>query len=271
MHVDQDRLALGVQLLSLVNRGAHLGDFRHRYPGRAHALCDLRVVARHVRHVVLLTSGRETARVGRHPAVVQQDRRDRHTGLRRRRDVEPGHAERAVAHVVQAEPVRVRQLGSDHERNPEPKVRRLAPADVTVRIGRRKEGHHRVPGSAGVVGHRAVLEVDVFLDLVNHAIGAERLVVHLQHGRPLLHPLRLHRCDLRRNAGVTAALSDLALDLIDHRLDREPCVADQRHVGWRVLVHIVFGGRVVDDRLPAGHGLRVAVDRQAGAEPQDDI
>src|SRR5690606_15899181 len=131
---NQYRLAFRVEALSFLEGRSDLRGPRHFDANGPHAFGDLGIVTLHLRHSVLLPRlfadrAPRGTRICRHVAVVEQHRRDRGARSDGGLDIRARHAECAVAHDIEAELLRLRDLRADCERNAEAEMRSLAPAD----------------------------------------------------------------------------------------------------------------------------------------------
>ena len=137
----------------------------------------------------------------------------------------------------------------------------------------REERHHHVPRRSGVVGDDAVLQVQVPVQLPDHPVGVDRLLVVGEDGHPRLQPLLLHGGDLRRRAGLAppAVLTQPRLHLLDHCLQRDPGVARQCNVHREVLVDVLYAADAVNDGLAGRNRLSVARPGHAGANGEERV
>src|SRR5580704_14556200 len=76
---------------------------------------DVGVIAAEVARPVPLVRQRHRMGLDRHRRIVQYDRQDRDAAPRRRLEIEAGHAERRIAHEVDAELIGCGDLGADRE------------------------------------------------------------------------------------------------------------------------------------------------------------
>ena len=115
---------------------------------------------------------------------------------RRRLDIHAGHADGGVAHHVDAELLRFRELRAHGDAEPVAELGGLAPAHVGARRGGFPERHHLLARAAGIVCHDDVVAVDRAHQVADHAVLVERRLVGIEVFRPFAEPGLLGGGDL---------------------------------------------------------------------------
>ncbi len=163
------------------------------------------------------------------------------------------------------------ELRSDHQRDSETEVGRLPPADVRVGGRRGVEGNEAVAGRASVVGHDGGVPVERLVELVDHAVVAERLVVAREQWAPLVQPFRAGGTDPCLYIGAVWPVTEARSHLVDESSQGEADIAHQPDVDVLVLSDLVGVVGVLDQRRPSRDALAIWRAGQAGPESEEAV
>ena len=209
----------------------------------------------------------------RHRVVVEHDGADRHARAHGRLEVEAGHAERRIAHEVDAELVGIGDLGADRQAQPRAELVRFSPAHIAARPRRLVERQHLITRRAAVVGDDRILGIDQARELADDAIGRDRALARGELGRPLRHPSLGDTRNILRDRALHAGFGfqPIAYRLHEGR-QHQFGVAQDADLGGVVLVEVAWIVRGVNDALGGSEDrCGDVVFGEAGADAEHDV
>ncbi len=191
------------------------------------------------------------AGLGGHEVVVQHDSEDWDIAANRGFKIQAGHAERRVAHKVDAELFRRGQLRAHNQPQSGSERVRFAPADVTAGRWRLIKGDELIARASRIVRDDRVFGVDAFHKFRDDAVRIDRHLFRSELWHPLTQPWLTEPPDPRSDSTIpfwivrTLYVFQCFDELSEHGFG----VAEDRIIRRIVFVYVPFVVSGVNDDL----------------------